>query len=367
MVPNSARNREAVLFMNILLIKQSSLGDVLHSTGHIHAIKQAYPDSHLTLLTSTTCRAIYAHHPDVDHIVTVDRDRVKREALKHPVWAWRHMAEVVRQIKQREYDLAIDLQGLAKSVLFLYLAKAKLKVVKGNWWGLRGFRNKSLHAIDEMSGVLRCAGIDSSDVKMAFYTSDKARAAANKLLIELLPSSGRFIVISPFTRWASKNWPLSYSIQAARLLSRQTTVIISGAPADKQAIDEEIERQEVNESTQQGSMKIVNIAGRADLASFAEILRQAQLIITGDSFPMHLAVAVACPVLAMFGPTDETKTGPKKSSANDQSMVLRAPDCHMCDRAACDKQCLSRLSVEMIVVEAKNILAAQTDKVSRES
>ncbi len=334
--------------MNILVIKQTSLGDVLHSTGHVHAIKRAYPNSHLTVLTSTTCAPIYAHHPDVDRLLTVDRARVKKVGLKHPVWAWRHMADVVKKVNERQYDLAIDLQGLAKSVLFLYLSTAKHKVVKGNWWGLAGFRDKQLHALTEMDEVLRVAGVEPNDTSMAFHTAAEDQTRAEVLLKQINPgprqSTKPLIIVSPFTRWASKNWPLAYSIEAAGRLSEIAVVAISGAPGDQAQIAAEIARQ--------GQSQLYNLAGKANLATFAEVMRQANLLITGDSFPMHLAGAVKTPVLALFGPTDEQKTGPLEP----RSQVIRAPDCEMCDRAGCEKQCLARIPVATVVDAARKML-----------
>ena len=344
---------------NILVIKQTSLGDVLHSTGHIRAIKLAYPDSHLTLLTSVSCEAIYVHNPYVDRIITVDRDSVKRNGLRHPLRVWRHLADVQRQINERSYDLAIDLQGLLKSVLFLYRAHARIKVVKGRWLGLRGFKNRALHAIDEMTAVLGCVDIEVDDATMAFYTSEEAQLQAEQLLGEINPDSRPLVLISPFTRWQSKNWPLANSIEAAIRISDFAQVAISGAPNDREAIELELNHQLDDSPKIENSSarpKLHNIAGKANLACFAEVMRKADLLITGDSFPMHLAGAVQTPVLAMFGPTDEFKTGPR----GEQSQVIRPANCSMCDRANCEKRCLSRISVDQVVADARKQLAASS-------
>lgn len=332
--------------MKILIIKQSSLGDVLHSTGVVRALKSQFPDAEITLLTSIGCAPVYAHNPDVARIIAVDREAIKARWKRQPAWVWQHVREVMRQVNDREYDLAIDLQGLAKSVLFLYAAKAKKKLVKGQFPGLAGFRNKNLHAIEEMAEVVKLAGVDitdwQSDCRMQIFTSPEDQKAANGLRKTLgWNGKHRCAVVSPLTRWPSKNWPLDHFVTlAAKLTEQGISIALSGAPEDAEKIHAELARQNLDTHSD-----IHNIAGALSLPAFAEFLRQADLLVTGDSFPMHLAGAADTPVLALFGPTDESKTGP----LGDNAAVIRAPACQMCDRPSCEKRCLSQIDVASVV------------------
>ena len=103
--------------MNILVIKQTSLGDVLHASGHIRAIKRQFPKSRLVLLTDKTSRDIYRHNLWVDHIIEIDRYGFKANWYRNPVWAFREMRRVMAEVREEKFDLAFDLQGLAKSVI----------------------------------------------------------------------------------------------------------------------------------------------------------------------------------------------------------------------------------------------------------
>ena len=109
--------------MNILVIKQTSLGDVLHSTGHVRSIKQKFPESRLVLLTATTSEQIYRHSPWVDEIILIDRYGFKKNWCRKPAWAFGEMVRVWKEVRAKEFDIAFDLQGLAKSVIFLYKCK----------------------------------------------------------------------------------------------------------------------------------------------------------------------------------------------------------------------------------------------------
>lgn len=347
--------------MNILVIKQTSLGDVLHSTPHIRAIKACYPQAHLTLLTAQGSAGIYADNPDIDRLVLFDYAGFKRAGLRSPRKLLAIFKSSLAELNHREYDLAFDLQGLARSVVFLYRVQAKQKYVKGRWPGLKGFRNKQLHAIDEMSQVLGLAGIDVADTRMAFYRAprvaddlrDKLSRAGLEGLLDTVATgkqqSDRFVVISPFTRWASKNWPLANFAELAVALSENYRVLITGAPTDRGAIGQALQE------SAPASSRVDNLAGDLSLPELAELMSHAALVVSGDSFPMHLATAVGVPLLTLFGPTDETRTGPR----SDNSVVLRPDDCNACDQPNCKRACLQRIKVDQLLLAARAQLDAR--------
>ena len=345
--------RHAGSAMNILLIKTTSLGDVLHATPHIRAIRECYPEAHLTVLTAKGSAQIYAHHPAVDRLVLFDHARFKELGLGEPRAALALIGETLEQLNDREYELAFDLQGLARTVVFLYRVRARRKFVKGRWPGLGGFRNKQLHAIDEMSAVLAQADIPVSDSAMAFYRLPEVLTSlceklASLELTDLLESSeyGPYIVISPFTRWVSKNWPLERFIQAAERLSQERVVLITGTEGDRAAIAARMPSDISN---------LYNLAGMLSLPELAELMSRAGLVISGDSFPMHLAAAVQVPQLALFGPTDEAKTGPR----SENSRVLRPDDCAMCDKPDCRRACLEQIPVARVTSAALSMLRGE--------
>lgn len=329
--------------MKILVIKQTSLGDVLHSTGHVRAIRRKWPDSRVVLLTANGSLDIYRHNPWVDDIILVDRAAVKRRWKREPLWAVRHMADVMRQVRSHRFDIAFDLQGLAKSVVFLYGAHAAKKFVKGRWPGLRGFRDPARHAIDEMDGVLALAGIQGADTRMEFALSPADSAAVDGLLAEINPENRPLLLISPFSRWASKDWSLRSFVAAGSALADRYRVVLTGAPERAGEIDAALDAGNAD--------GLLNLAGRQSLGQFAALVTRARILLTGDSFPMHVAGACATPVVALFGPTDESRVGPRGSP----SRILRAPDCLRCDRANCPRRCLDRIAVDEVVTAVADL------------
>lgn len=330
--------------MNILVIKQTSLGDVLHASGHIRAIKQKYPDSVLTLLTDIHSEPVYRHNPWVDEIILIDRYGIKRNWFRHPVWTAKEIRRVSHEVRLKNYDLAFDLQGLARSVIFLYLATASHKFVKGRWWGLKGFRDKGLHAIREMDQVLVLSGINPENTNMEFHTGPAESTAVDTLMEKLNPDGRPLLVISPYSRWPSKDWPLVHYVAVSEAMSDRFLVAFTGTGQRSADIETGL-----GVSANHGA---VNLAGRLSMLEFVELIGRATLMLTGDSFPMHVAVARGTSVVALFGPTDETRVGPLGKS----DKVLRVDGCDICDRKNCPRQCLQRLLPDEVIAEINSRL-----------
>ena len=308
---------------------------MLHSTGHIRALKKHYPDSHLTLLTASTSVDIHRYNAWVDEIIVIDRYRIKHNWYREPIWAWREISGVMAKIRQHRFDLAIDLQGLAKSVLFLYGAKSNRKLVKGNWWGLEGFRDKSLHAIREMDQVLQLAAIPTLDTSMEFCVSTKEKHTVDDLLARTNPQAKPILIMSPFTRWPSKDWPLDNYLLTRKAVANQFHVVFTGSRERRSEVEEVMNLHGLTGE----QVSNTNLLGELSLPEFAELTRRAERILTGDSFPMHVAGAVKTPVVALFGPTDEKKTGP----LGPYDQVIRVAGCARCDQPSCRRRCLARL------------------------
>ena len=323
--------------MNILVIKQTSLGDVLNATGPIRAIKQQFPQSAITLLTDINSVPIFQNNQWVDEIIVIDRYGIKRKWRSHPIWTIKEILRVRRAVCARQYDLAFDLQGIVRSVLFLYFVKAGRKYVKGNWWGIRGFRDKKLRAIVEMGQVLELAGINARDAAMEISAGVQEKETIDTLLNHINPDSRPILIFSAFTRWLSKDWPLEHFRSVIDVLHGKYRIIMTGTGDKWQTI----------ENVLQGVQKeeVANLAGKLTLLEFVELTGKAELMLSGDSFPMHLSEACKVPVIALFGPTDENRVGP----AGPFDRIIRVEDCTVCNLRNCPRLCLKRLSPERVI------------------
>lgn len=337
--------------LNILVIKLTSLGDVLHATGHIRTLKETFPNCSMTVLTADTSYDIFKHNKHVDKVLLFEKDTVKRDWLKHPKWTLNHILSLFREVRTLHYDLAFDLQGRFKSVIFLYAAKATRKFVKGRWPFLRFFRKPEIHAIEEMDHVLRMAGVPVTNSDMEIFTSPQEEKVIQALLSRINPEKKRMMVVSPFTRWKTKNWGVDKFKVLLDNFPIDVLMIFTGVKEKKKEIDQLIS--EIRYPS------MVNLAGDLTLLEFAELMKYVHLLLTGDSFAMHLASAFHTPLIALFGPTDEKRIGP----VGNHSTVLRSAQlCQRCYRRDyCEKDCISYIGPETVLTEIRNRLGATVD------
>ena len=335
--------------MNILVIKLTSLGDVLHSTGHIRTLKETYPNSSITVLTADTSHDIFRFNKHVEKVLLFEKDRVKRDWLTHPRWTMTHIRSLFRQVRSVRYDLAFDLQGRFKSVIFLYAAKAKRKFVKGRWPFLKFFRKPEIHAIEEMDHVLRLAGISVPNSEMEIFTSSQEERVIQDLLQRVNPDKKKIMVVSPFTRWNTKNWDLDKFKALLDDFPVDVLMVFTGVKDKKGDIDQLMS--EIRYPA------MVNLAGELTLLEFAELMKHVQLLLTGDSFAMHLASAFHTPLIALFGPTEEKRIGP----VGKHSTVLRSSQpCQRCYRRDyCEMNCINFIEPETVLNEIRSRLAVK--------
>jgi lipopolysaccharide heptosyltransferase II len=325
--------------VQILLIKQTSLGDVLHSTAQVRAIRERLPDCHLTILTSTTAQDIYRHNPNVDRIILFDRYQIKQSWWKKPGWVMRHIFETFREVRREPYDLALDLQGRWKSVIFLWGARASKRFVKGRWWFAHRFHHPQMHALEEMNGLLKLAGLGGGGQKTEFFTSANEKRSVKQKITRHSLKGQRWILCCPISRWPTKNWPLENYHELVRRLPNDVMLVFSGSAQDREAISRALANLPAS--------RVVNLAGDLSLAEFAELINQAVAVLTGDSFPLHVAAANRRPTVAMFGPTDEKRVGP----ISDSTIIIRAEsvNCSRCYRRTyCPKECIRKISPDQI-------------------
>ena len=324
--------------VKILVIKQTSLGDVLHATAILRSIRKAYPTAQLAFLTSTTAADILRYNPRIDELLLFDRYRVKRDWWRHPGWVLRHILETMQVVRREQYDLVVDLQGSWKTVIFLWAARARRRLVKGRWWFAEQFRHPQLHAIQEMEGVLGLAGIAPASRSLEIFVSDSERGAITTRLDELGLAGRKLALFSPMTRWQTKNWPLENFVSLAGKLPDDWFVVLTGSEAQRASLNA------LTECLSSG--RAACLAGQLTLLEFSELVGRADLVVTGDSFPMHLAAAQDRPLVALFGPTDESRVGPLGIGT-----VVRADvECRRCyRRARCDRRCIEKITVDQVL------------------
>ena len=346
--------------MNILVIKQTSLGDVLHSTAALEMIKNNFPQAHLTYLIDKSCREIIAQNPFVDKVVIIDLEKLARiiaNWYQSPLFTFREIRKewqsILTQLQVKNYEYAIDLQGLLRSAIFLYFIKAKVKITKSYFPFLPFYKNKKIHAIDEMKQLLRKVGLveDSKNpTQMTYFFKRKQSRKIAVFCNHLKKINLPVLVISPFSRWENKNWSIENYLKLIKRLAGHRISIVLCATRDKiKVVEELIAQLSIVEDSNKMEMilnktTLCNLAGELSLDDFAQLVKKSDLHLSSDSFPMHLASALGKRQIALFAPTREEKVGPRSKEA----IVLRDRDCRRCYQRNCRVGCIDKIEVERV-------------------
>ncbi len=329
------------LKQNILLVKLSSLGDVIHALPTLEALRDLYPaGGRITWLVEEGHAPLLEGHPALDQVWRVPRLRLNQGRLSRDLPA---VLGLVRQLRARPFDLVIDLQGLIKSGLWVALARSGRKV---GYDRTREFSYLPLterlppydpeaHAVWRYLNVAAFLGALLAPPRFRL----PSRLTGN-IESMLAWASGRpLVVLHPGARWPTKLWPAAAWARLADWLDRDRgcSVLITGSQGDRELVA-------AITAHMQGTA--LNLAGRTSLGELTALLRAAALAITTDTGPMHLAAASGTPVVALFGPTAPWRTGP--FGPGHQVVRLGLP-CSPCYKRRCpDPRCLADLTPEAV-------------------
>ncbi len=314
--------------MKLLVVKLSSMGDVLHALPTVAAIRH-----------QTGAEIHWAVHPAfaglvrmyrcVDHIVEIPRHG---DIADH--------RRTLRHLRENAYDVALDLQGLFKSALVTRLARASRRIGPPFHRELsRLFYNDApqlvrprRHAVEECLDVLPLLGLSRPETP-EFPIKTPA--------LELPETDAFRVAIAPLSRWETKNWPLERFAETARRLhaERRAELHVLGGAGDRDTA-EELRRL--------AGVPMRNHCGEFDIPHSCALLARMNCLLTNDSGPMHLAAAMGTPCVAVFGPTLPTRTGPYGTIHT----VLRSGECAPCRKRTCrlgDMRCMAAITPDQAV------------------
>ena len=283
----------------VLIVKLSSLGDVIHATGMLRAIRRALPLARIALAVESRWRDVVRHDPNVDLLV----ESSPRDGL-----SLSYLAEIRRGLAAHgPCDIAVDLQGNRRSAAWVYLSGARVKAGRGRFrpgWRRAVEPDLTRHAVTVCADICRSIGIDVGDPSPEIHTGAGDEERLDRGLSEEgIPADG-YIVLNPFSRWPSKSWPLDTAAEVVRRLRAATRrpLVLSAGPEDR---DRAAALQALL-----GPCPMPSLAGRLSLGEALCLFRRGRLMVSCDSGPMHAAAAFGVPTVAVFGPTHPERTGP---------------------------------------------------------
>jgi lipopolysaccharide heptosyltransferase I len=338
--------------VKILILKPSSLGDVIQALPVLRLLKQHLPESEIYWWIDSQLAPVLEGDPDLAGLIRFERRR----------WAapihWGELWRSVLWTRQMSFDWVIDLQCLARSAVFGWLANGKLIVgLDEPREAARGFydlivRRASFHthAVDWYLGVLPLLGVP---VNNHFDWLPKRDQVAEALCRKWPIANERWILFQPGARWRNKRWPVEFFEQLLGQLSETR-------PEFRFAVLGGAEDRPLGEAISKAAPKrCLNVTGELSLAEMIEWIRLCHLMVSNDTGPMHVAAALGKPVISLFGPTEPRRTGPYGQI--DHALRVQLP-CAPCLKSRCRHtpylECLYLLSPGRVVEEIENRLSA---------
>jgi 3-deoxy-D-manno-octulosonic-acid transferase/heptosyltransferase-1 len=360
--------------VNILIVKLSAIGDVIHTLPSLSALRRLYPEAHITWVVEEAAADLLVGHPALDRLL-VSRRKSWLKEIRRGRWA-ATLAEgraFLKALRGRPYDLVIDFHGLFKSALVVLvsggrrrLGYASLQEASGLFYNERIPEAKDKHAVDRYLDFVRHLAREAGNKEgepaapefaLAIGAEEQARVAT----LLAWPGDGRgesepgptrerlrFVAVNPVAFWETKLWEEEKFAALCDRIRRElgASVVLTGG-----------EKGPLERIRSRMHTEARNLGGETTLRELACLYREAALVISTDSGPMHLAAAVGTPVVALFGPTDPRRTGPYGPG---HRIIRSGLSCAPCLKRRCDSRCcMQGIGVDEVFAAVREILDQQ--------
>ncbi|MEY3182646.1 MAG: hypothetical protein RLZ35_631 [Pseudomonadota bacterium] len=333
--------------MKVLVVKTSSLGDVIHTLPALSDASKHNPNIQFDWVVEEAFQEIPRWHAHVRRVIPMALRRWRKKPYQS-LFQDREWQPFLKALRAEKYDLIIDAQGLLKSATIARMAHGPLAGLDhhsareslASFFYHRTYRvHKSLHAIDRVR-TLFAEALGYHDILRDFPLSFGLDTRLFEVTADHKPLDEPYILFLHGTTWETKLWPLSHWVALGRWMNHRGYKVY--IPWGNQ--EEEQRAHLIAEK-----LTKVQILPRLSLSVAAEYLRQATLVVALDSGLTHLAAALNVPTIALFGATDTQKTGPKGKTT---VLIKSGLSCSPCLKKQCrfiqpqevDALCMQSLS-----------------------
>lgn len=335
--------------MKVLIVKVSALGDVVHALPVLAWLKSADPQMEIDWLVEESFAPLLEGHPLIRKVVCLRTKAWRKAGAEEGI---RQALAVGAELRRERYDVALDLQGNSKSGLFTLLSRAPLRYgfdrTGTREWPNRLATNRKValsdeafHITDRSLAIAQAAFPDGNVQRLAGPLAVD-RAASGRVELQLRERglvSRPIVVLHYGTTWKTKLWALkNWQQLAVRLCEAGVQPLLTWGNDEELAAAEAIR-------AASGERAIV--WPRGTLPELVALLARADLVVGGDTGPIHIAAAVGTPTVSLFRVTDARRNGPR----GGVHLCLQTPlDCSPCLRKSCerDRECAASITVEAV-------------------
>lgn len=320
---------------NILIVKPSALGDIVHSLPFLAALNKQFPKANIDWIVADGLHRFLEDHPMIRKLWVIKKDEWKK---KQRIFSTlKEINELRKGLKSARYDVCIDLSGLLRSGIMTWLSNAPVKLgFKESDEGSPYFYthkihgSMEIHAIDRYLEIAKFMGCSEDVIEYPFAPYDP-----NPGILESLPDI--FFIICPSAGKPANRWQAEKFGALASKLDIPSVVIASGA--EKDIADKVVEH---------SGGKAVSVAGKTSLKELIALIAKARFFVCNDTGPMHIAAALNIPVYAIFGPANPIRTGPY---GKIHTIIQEDLECSPCyAKKPCENyKCMDQISVDKVL------------------
>ena len=282
--------------MRILLIRLSSLGDVVLTTPAIRAVRAHFPDAYIAMLVAKQSADALRENPHLNEIITFDRFAKDKDTGE--------MLRIIRHLRKRKFTLAIDLQRKFRTEILMYFSGAAERVGKGRLCTVRVQERGNKHATAHYFDLLHAVGIPAADQHLELFLAESERSDAAKQLDAAGVSKMTLNVgLFPGAGWKLREWmPERFAAIGDRLVAQfNADVLVFGGPKESELVQTVVNLMDA---------PAIPFAGNLEIRQLAACIEQCDLFLTNDTGPMHIAAAVGTPTVSLFGPGNHIRFQP---------------------------------------------------------
>lgn len=294
---------------NILIIKPSALGDIAHALPVLPSLRATFPQARLTWLVRKEFAPLLECVEGLDDILLFDRKGMAKWFCSPR--EFRNFWDFGRQLRNRRFDLVLDLQGLLRSALFARMTNCKRII------GLQESRElahliyteciaappDSVHILDIYFSVLKEMGVETLRPKCPLRVPEAAQQSVQQKMNENALTSKQFLVLIPGSAHAYKCWPAERFAQLASVIHEEHRwrAVVVGTQSEKPY---------ANAIAEKTSAPVIDLTGQTSIPELITLFNQAAAVVSNDTGPGHIALSAGTPGVIIFGNTNPLRLGP---------------------------------------------------------
>lgn len=294
---------------NILIIKPSSLGDIVLALPALAALRRSFPGAKISWLIRPEFAGLIESHPDLTDTIIFDRKLLGK--AWYNLHAFASLVSLVRRLRTAGFDAVVDLQGLFRTAVLGWLTGCKKRFGMADvrefahiFYTHKIVRNPQLvHMVDCYLEIVRAMGADACGAQFVLPVDPLAAERVDKLLSANNIEPGRYAVLVIGSAHTDKCWPVE---RFAKLADKIHTgfglsIVVTGTKS---------ERDIAGKLQEFCSVPVTDFAGKTNLVELVALLKSAAVVISNDTGPGHIAAALSLPMVMIFGYSNPCRVAP---------------------------------------------------------